>query len=110
VFGALAEFAIILKHKRHADLADLLNHHNSLLGVQIKVGPVDPDQLENMYVEPKKQLGFISRLKKKLKNPEHFSHFVDLIAQPFLSASTECTQDLRITLLLLLLLLFADSV
>jgi hypothetical protein len=26
----------------------------------------------------------------------------------FLSASTECTQDLRITLLLLLLLLFAD--
>jgi hypothetical protein len=28
----------------------------------------------------------------------------------FLSASTECTQDLRITLLLLLLLLFADSV
>jgi hypothetical protein len=30
------------------------------------------------------------------------------IRKAFLSASTECTQDLRITLLLLLLLLFAD--
>jgi hypothetical protein len=73
----MAEFAIVLKHKRHWDqeknLTKLVRPETT---TKSKVGPL-PD-LKDVRSHLKKRLNMLKDIKKRVKDPQQFAHVVDM--------------------------------